>query len=181
MTEQRPGKVCTKCSEHRQAHLYAKLAPGKYGDVCRPCRLTATGNRPSGRICAACEVRKTVASFRRVSSGVYFDLCRVCEKRGEVFVPRPPKTKRLCIACGVERGRDCFERRDGVTAECCDLCTSGDGRITLKQLDAATVAVRVLRQVATARLDAVPGFPTLGVDGLRALAQEALAKIEAAR
>lgn len=216
--EQRPGRICANCSERRQVHLFPKLAPGKYGDVCKSC-TKATGFkrklcdvcheprlgrqfrdlggyrsttcmacdgapavRPSGRICAACEKRKTVHSFRRVSPGVYYDLCRVCEKAGEIFVPRPPKGRRLCACCGIERGRDRFETRDGVTAQCCDLCTDRpEIRVTLRQQDAAAIVLRRLAQIAAGRLDAVAGMPTLGVDGLRELARQALTAVEAAR
>lgn len=141
-------------------------------------QLTRTSS-PRRRMCRACQKDKTAASY----AGPGEIRCRKCVRDGvEVTEPRPKNRKRLCAACATERGLACFERHGKVIAECCDLCTSNpDIRVTLRQVDAAAVVLRVLRQVRAARLDQVAGMPTLGVSALQELAADALARVEAAR
>lgn len=133
---------------------------------------------PARRFCRACHRDKTAASFAPGD-----DRCRKCDRDGnEITEPRPVNRKRLCACCAVERGPACFERHGGVTAEVCDYCTSSpEIRVTLRQVDAAAIVLRRLRQIAAGRLDESSTCPTLGVDGLRALAVEALRAVEEAR
>lgn len=135
---------------------------------------------PKRQMCLACQREKTGPSFKPGE-----DRCRKCVREGnEVidFAPLVSKHKRMCIICAKHRGLACFEKKDGVTAECCDLCTSDPAvRITLKQIDAAAFAIHALRVVHTRREDSTPGSPTLGSDRLSEIAGEALRRIEEAR
>lgn len=135
------------------------------------------------RTCASCRKPKTIASFGRGETR-----CRLCVRTGvEIHPDTPldvtgrPKRGRLCAVCAVERPAYQFNRRDGQTAECCDLCTSDPGiRVTLRQVDVATVVMRSLRQIASGRHDCVDGPLTLGVEAMREIARAALKKIEEA-
>lgn len=144
----------------------------------RPFTADARRIAPKRRFCRACHRDKTGASFSPGEAR-----CRKCVRdEVEVSDPKPVSRRRLCACCAVERGPACFERIGTATAEVCDLCTSNpEIRVTLRQVDAAAIVLRTLRQIAAARLDESPGCPSLGVEGLRALAAEALRTIEAAR
>lgn len=155
---------------HRGGPMTARCAP-----------FTGDSRRitPRRRTCRACNADKTAASYADRTE----PRCRKCVRDGnEIQAPVPKVRKRLCIACGVERGLACFERLGGVTAECCDLCTSNpEIRVTLRQLDAAAVVLRALRQIRAARADGVVGFPIWGASKLMEIAEEALDVIEKAR
>lgn len=148
--------------------------------ISRRAPFTADARRiaPKRQFCRACHRDKTGPSFSPGETR-----CRKCVRdEVEVSDPKPVSRRRLCACCAEMRALCFFEKKDRVTAECCSLCTSNpDAHITLQQLDAGTLAVRVLRQVAAARLDAILGVPTLGVSALQDLAQKALDAIEKAR
>ena len=144
----------------------------------RPFTGPSAPSAPKRRFCRACHRDKTGASFSPGETR-----CRKCVRdEVEVSDPKPVSRKRLCLVCGDHRSPSRFERHGGTVAETCDLCTSNpEIRVTLRQVDAAAIVLRTLRQVAAARLDEAPGCPSLGVDGLRALAAEALRVVEEAR
>ncbi len=136
------------------------------------------------RICAHCDSRRSVASFRRVAAGKYAEICRSCEKVADVdAVTQATKGRRMCIVCSIELATAKFNRKpNGHYSDVCLSCTNDPAvRITLEQERAAAIVLRALRQIAAARLDEALGCPALGVEGLRALAAEALRTIEAAR
>ncbi len=136
---------------------------------------------PKRRWCLACDPprEKTAAAFADHAA----DRCRKCVREGNpVQEPKPVSRKRLCIVCGDHRSPARFERHGGIMAETCDLCSTDPAiRVTLRQEDAASAALRALRQIAAARLDGVDGMPTLGCLALQEIAADALRRIEEAR
>ena len=144
----------------------------------RPFTGPPAPSAPKRRFCRACHRDKTGPSFSPGETR-----CRKCVRdEVEVSDPKPVSRRRLCLVCGDHRGPSRFERHGGTVAETCDLCSTDPAiRVTLKQEDAAAVVLRTLRQIAAARLDEAPGCPTLGVEGLRALAAEALRVVGEAR
>ena len=188
--ELRPGKVCLRCGERVQIHLFPKLAPGRYGDVCRACvkqakapklRVVRVMPRPKGRVCGMCEERKGATAFRRVAPGEYAEVCRVCERKAE-DAPAVPSGRRLCLVCGPQIPSRFAKDERGRYAECCAACCGvPEVRVLVRHEVAAAVALKTLRMIAAGRLDCQAGVPTLGADGLSALALEALKKIDEAR
>ena len=89
----------------------------------------------------------------------------------------------MCIVCSLDLATAKFNRKpNGHYSDVCLSCTNDPAvRITLEQERAAAIVLRTLRQIAAARLDEAPGCPTLGVEGLRVLAAEALRAVEEAR
>ena len=188
--ELRPGKLCARCGERVQIHLYPKIAPGRYGQTCKSCikrakapalRVVKVMPRPKGRVCARCDATKGATAFRRAAPGEYSDVCRVCERESS-DVPVVPSGRRLCLVCGPQPPSRFAKDERGRYAECCGSCTGEpEVRVLVRHEVAAALVLRALKQIAAGRLDCAAGVPTLGADGLRALAQGALAKIEEAR
>ena len=159
----------------------SELCPDEAAPSRTPRRVPFTDARriaPARRFCRACHRDKTGASFAPGETR-----CRKCVRdEVEITEPRPVSRKRLCACCAVERGPACFERHGGIVAEVCDYCTSNpEIRVTLRQVGAAAIVLRRLRQIAAGRTDEASTCPTLGVEGLRALAAEALRAVEEAR
>lgn len=190
--ELRPGKICAgPCGERVQIHLFPKLGPGRYGDVCKACaRMTKKAPvlrvvKPTpqrGRICAGvCGLPKSIKAFRKVKPGEYSDTCRACENRlGDVQTV--PSGRRLCLVCGPQPKARFVKDERGRWAECCVGCTGEpEVRVLVRHEVVAARVLKGLRQIAAGRLDCSSGFPTLGTDGLRAIAAELLAAVEAAR
>ena len=159
----------------------SELCPDEAAPSRTPSRVPFTDARrvaPARRFCRACHRDKTGASFAPGETR-----CRKCVRDGnEIQPPKPVSRKRLCIVCGDHRSPARFERPGGIVAEVCDYCTSNpEIRVTLRQVGAAAIVLRRLRQIAAGRTDEASTCPTLGVEGLRALAAEALRAVEEAR
>ena len=189
--EPRPGKVCLRCGERVQIHLYPKLGPGRYGDVCKACvRMTkkspvlrvVRAPTPKNRICAGvCGLPKSIKAFRRVKPGEYSDTCRACENRLD-DVQTMPSGRRLCLVCGPQPTARFAKDERGRWAECCVGCTGEpEVRVLVRHEAVAARVLKGLRQIASGRLDCSSGFPNLGADGLRQIAAELLAAVEDAR
>lgn len=175
------GEVMTERPIIFDGESVRAILAGRETQTRRVVKPVPTGEpTPLRRICLACGKSKTGYAMPHGT-----DTCRACVRKGNEpeAAPMPkPTTKRLCAACDHERPRAQFERHGGTVAECCWHCTSDpDVRVTLQQLDAAAIVICRLRQIAAARLDGTDGLPTLGVEALRTLANEALEAVRRAR
>lgn len=107
--------------------------------------------------------------------------CRACENR-LCDVQPVPSGKRLCLTCGPQPTARFAKDERGRWTECCVGCTGEpEVRVLVRHEVVAARVLKGLRQIAAGRLDCSSGFPTLGADGLRQIAAELLAAVEAAR